>query len=135
MTNARSSEESTVIATYSTRRDAEVAKDYLSDEGIQTFVSTDDAGGMHPQMQRPHGVKLVGMSSIAPEAREMLEEVGLLPSSGEADPPEDRPRQDQEEELTSSTDRSTFKTGFSVLMAIFIIGVVGAVLGLLFFVL
>lgn len=135
MTNARSSEESAVIATFSTRRDAEVAKDYLDDEGIQTFVSSDDAGGMHPQMQRPHGVKLVGMSSIAPEAREMLEQAGLFPPPGAADTPEQRPGQDQAEDLTFSTERSTFKTGFSVLKAIFIIGFVGVVLGMLFYVL
>lgn len=135
MTNARSSEESTVIATYSSRRDAGMAKNRLEEAGIQAFISADDAGGMHPQMQRPHGVKLVGMSSIAPEAREVLEEAGLLPSSGEADSPQQRSRPDHPEDLTFSTEQSTFTTGFSVLVAIFIIGLVGAILGLLFFVL
>lgn len=133
MTTDRSSEETAVIATYTTRRDAEVAKDYLDDQGIQTFVSTDDAGGMHPQLQRPHGVKLLGMSSVAQDAYTMLEEVGLLPEAGQET--SDPQRKTQEEDVTFSTEQSTFKTGYSVLMAIFIIGFVGAVLALLFFVL
>lgn len=72
---------STIIATYSTRRDADVAHDYLDDADIETFVSSDDAGGMHPQMQRPNGVKLVGMSETAQRARRILDEADLLPEA------------------------------------------------------
>lgn len=79
MTNARDTEETTVLVTYSTRRDAEMARDYLADADIQAFVSSDDAGGMYPQMQRPHGVKLLGMSGTAQRARSLLEDAGLLP--------------------------------------------------------
>lgn len=79
MSNGRSSEETTVFAIYSRRRDAEVAQEYLRDKNIETFVQSDDAGGMHPQMQRPHGVKLVGMSSAAQDAYEALNEADLLP--------------------------------------------------------
>lgn len=68
-----------MFAIYSTRRDAEVAREYLQRENIEAFVQADDAGGMHPQMQRPHGVKLVGMSSAAQDAYEVLDEAGLLP--------------------------------------------------------
>jgi len=50
-----SSEERTVFAVYSTRRAAEVAQEHLKDEDIEAFVQSDDAGGMHPQLQRPHG--------------------------------------------------------------------------------
>jgi hypothetical protein len=80
MTNARDTEETTVLATYSSRRDAEMARDYLADADVRAFVSSDDAGGMHPQMQRPHGVKLVGMSGSAQRARSLLDEAGLLPA-------------------------------------------------------
>ena len=45
---------------HSTRRDAEVAKEYLQDQDIEMSVRADDAGGMHPQLWRPHGVKLAG---------------------------------------------------------------------------
>lgn len=84
MTPSRTEERTTVVATFSSRRDAEVARDYLADTAIRTFVSSDDAGGMHPQMQRPHGVKLVGMEEEAQEARERLDEADLLPA-GEDD--------------------------------------------------
>jgi hypothetical protein len=77
------SEETTILATYTARRDAEMARDYLDDAGIRTFVRADDAGGMHPQLQRAHGVKLVGMRGVAPRAREMLAEADLLPDEGE----------------------------------------------------
>ncbi len=79
MSNGRSSEETTVFAIYPTRRDAEVAQEYLRDKNIDAFVQSDDAGGMHPQMQRPNGVKLVGMSSAAQDAYEVLNEADLLP--------------------------------------------------------
>lgn len=76
-------EETTILATYPNRRNAEVARDYLDDAGIRSFVRADDAGGMHPQLQRAHGVKLVGMRGVAPRAREMLAEAHLLPDEGE----------------------------------------------------
>lgn len=79
MSGAPDTEKTAVLATYTTRRDAEMARDYLADADIQSFVKTDDAGGMHPQLQRPHGVKLVGMSGTAHRARSVLEDAGLLP--------------------------------------------------------
>ncbi|MFB6248449.1 MAG: hypothetical protein ABEL97_07760 [Salinibacter sp.] len=90
MTQTPPPEETAIFATYTTRRDAEVARDYLDDAGIRTFVRADDAGGMHPQLQRAHGVKLVGMRGAAPRAREMLAGADLLPDDGEraASPPE-----------------------------------------------
>ena len=86
MSNPLDTEETTVLATYPTRRDAEMARDYLADADVQTFVSSDDAGGMHPQMQRPHGVKLVGLRGTAQRARSLLDEADLLPEGGTVDP-------------------------------------------------
>lgn len=86
MANGHDTEETTVLATYSTRRDAEMARDHLADADIRAFVSSDDAGGMHPQLQRPHGVKLVSMSGTAQRARTLLDEAGLLPP-GDEEPP------------------------------------------------
>ena len=83
MANGRDTEETTILATYLTRRDAEMARDYLADADIRTFVSSDDAGGMHPQMQRPNGVKLLDMSGTAQRARSLLEEASLLPEGDE----------------------------------------------------
>jgi len=82
MTSSRSAENTTILATYSTRRDTEITRDCLEEEGIRSFVSANDAGGVHPQLQRPHGVKLVGMQSAAQDAHEVLEGAGLLPQSG-----------------------------------------------------
>jgi hypothetical protein len=79
MTNAQDTGETTVLATYSARRTAEMARDFLADADIQAFVSSDDAGGMYPQMQRPQGVKLVGMGGTAQRARSLLDDAGLLP--------------------------------------------------------
>ena len=56
----QSDEETMVFAIYSARRDAEVAKEHLQDQDIETSVRADGAGGMHPQLWRPHGVKLAG---------------------------------------------------------------------------
>ncbi|WP_263784879.1 hypothetical protein [Salinibacter grassmerensis] len=90
MPRDRSTEKTTVFAIYSTRRDAEVAKEYLRESDIEAFVQADDAGGMHPQMQRPHGVKLVGMSGAAQDAYEALDVADLLPQpvEGQAEPDE-----------------------------------------------
>jgi len=92
MTNVPDSEETTILATYVTRRDAEMARDYLEEAGVRTFVRADDAGGLHPQLQRPHGVQLVGMSGATQRARALLDEADLLPDDElEAPAPESAP--------------------------------------------
>jgi hypothetical protein len=91
MTSVPDTEKTAILATYTTRRDAEMARDCLADADIQSFVKSDDAGGMHPQLQRPHGVKLVGMSGTVERARSILEDAGLLPddrTGGAASDPE-----------------------------------------------
>lgn len=105
MTPDRSNEETTVFAIYSARRDAEVAKEYLQDQDIETFVRADDAGGMHPQLQRPHGVKLVGLNSAAQDAYEALDAADLLPQTVEDRPdPEEKRRAETAEPLTFSME-------------------------------
>jgi hypothetical protein len=42
---------------------------------------------MYPQMQRPHGVKLVGMRGTAQRARSLLEDAGLLPEDDDRPAP------------------------------------------------
>ena len=110
MSNGRSSEETTVFAIYSTRRDAEVAKEYLQEADIEAFVQSDDAGGMHPQMQRPHGVKLVGMSSAAQDAYEVLNGADLLPQTVEERSEEQEPREDDEAAALTFSMRGTAGT-------------------------
>ena len=69
MTREMSSEDTRVVATYSARHDAEVAKSYLEDVGIASFVVADD---VHPPIQLTGGVRLFVMSGEADHAREAL---------------------------------------------------------------
>ena len=78
-----SSRQTTVIASYWTRRDAEIARDHLEEAGISAFVRADDAGGMHPELQWSQGVRLVVLGSAARHALEALQEANLLPRSQE----------------------------------------------------
>jgi hypothetical protein len=116
-----SADETTVFAIYSTRRDAEMAKEYLREADIETFVRADDAGGMHPQMQRPHGVKLVGMQSAAQDAYEALDEANLLPQPVE---------QRDEEEAGGTADLTMSMGGLAGTL-----GAVAVLLVLLYFLL
>lgn len=83
MNNFLDDEESVILATYPTRRDAEAARDLLGDADIQSFVRTDDGGGAYPQLQQSNGVKLVGMRGEGEQARSVLAEAGLLPDGEE----------------------------------------------------
>jgi hypothetical protein len=118
----RSADETTVFAIYSTRRDAEVAKEYLQESDIEAFVQADDAGGMHPQMQRPHGVKLVGMQSAAQDAYEALDDANLLPQPVE--------QRDEEVEAAEPADLTMSMGGLAGTL-----GAVAVLLILLYFLL
>lgn len=54
MSRDLSQEETVVVAAYPSRHDAEMAKDFLLDQGIHTFVVADD---VHVQMQLLYDVK------------------------------------------------------------------------------
>lgn len=118
MSASQADDRSTIIATYSTRRDADIARDYLDDADIDTFVSSDDAGGMHPEMQRPNGVKLIGMSNVASRARSILDEAELLPDDG-GDPVH---AGDQEPGIEDSPSRWLFTGVAIVIVALVILG-------------
>lgn len=75
----------TIVAMYPTRRDAEMAQDLLNDEGIRALITADDAGGMHPQLQPAHGVKLRVLEHQAEAAHAALADAGLLPEGAGAD--------------------------------------------------
>ncbi|MEM8484103.1 MAG: hypothetical protein AAF564_01080 [Bacteroidota bacterium] len=67
-----------VVSTFLSRMEAEVAREYLADMNVEAFVSADDAGGMHPQLQQVHGVKLMVLDSQAESAYALLQEANLL---------------------------------------------------------
>lgn len=72
------SEETTIVAMYSTRHDAEIAKSFLEDHGIDAFVVADD---VHVPLQVTEGARLIVMQSKAERAHEALADVRLLPDS------------------------------------------------------
>ena len=82
-------EESAVVAIYPSRHEASISQSYLQDNHIDTIISADDAGGMHPQLQYTQGVKLLALSSVAYKAYNLLEEAGLLPEKLGKEPRED----------------------------------------------
>ncbi len=78
MQDQLASDKTIVVTTFPSRMDAEVAREYLADMDIEAYVSADDAGGMHPQLQQVHGVNLVVMDSQAENAYALLHEAKLL---------------------------------------------------------
>ncbi len=104
MSNAYDTEQTVVVATYASRRNAEIARDYLIAADIQSFVSADDAGGMHPQLQRPHGVKVITMEEGAEQAHEELASADLLPETTEATRPESGEEASEDVSLTFSME-------------------------------
>jgi len=83
MTQDPSSEHTAVVANYPARHYAEIAKDFLGDQGIDAFVTGDD---VHVPVQMTEGVRVFVMESRAKEAYEALEGAGLLPDSIMGDP-------------------------------------------------
>ena len=53
------SEEIVVIKTFANEIEANMAQQVLQESGVRAFVSTDDAGGMEPHLQRTNGVRLL----------------------------------------------------------------------------
>jgi len=80
----RDSERTTLLATYPSRRDAEVARNRLETHDISSFVTADDAGGMHVEMQLTNGVKLLVLEGDAREAHEILQDANMLSDAAPA---------------------------------------------------
>lgn len=65
-------DEAVVVEKFFTRLEAEMAAGVLESEGIQAFVSADDAGGAYPPLQHLRGVRLIVFPEDADRAREIL---------------------------------------------------------------
>ena len=65
-------DEAVVVEKFSTRFEAEMAAGLLEAEGIQTFISADDAGGAYPPLQYVRGVRLIVFPEDETRAREIL---------------------------------------------------------------
>ena len=79
-------DDAVVLEKFSSRMEAQMAAGLLEAEGINTFISADDAGGIYPPLQFFLGVRLI----VAPEderrAREILAD---WRQAGELEGPED----------------------------------------------
>jgi len=66
----------TVLRTYGSEMEAEMAAAMLGAYGVEALVTTDDAGGMYPQMAQLRGIKLLVWEKDLEEARALLEAEG-----------------------------------------------------------
>ncbi len=126
MTSDISSEETAVVATYTNRHDAEVAKSFLEDQGIASFVVADD---VHPPIQLTEGVRLFVMSEEAQNARIALEDAKMV---GDLAPEEDdvSPRSDDVDVEVSRPARLTawlYVAGFLLIVVAIIAGLLFSV--------
>jgi hypothetical protein len=71
-----------VVGTYLTAIDADLARTVLEAEGIECMIRSDDCGGLRPHLWM-HGVELLVRSEDAPRAVRILED-----TSGPAAPPD-----------------------------------------------
>lgn len=62
------------IKIFNSRMEAEMAKSYLESNGIQSYVSSDDAGQMYPSTQMVGGVLLMVEKEDKNLALELLEQ-------------------------------------------------------------
>lgn len=69
-----SHDDAVVVEKFTSRMEAELAAGLLEAEGIQAFVSADDAGGAYPQLQYLRGVELIVFPEDEERAREILAE-------------------------------------------------------------
>lgn len=77
------SDDTVVLARFHYRHEAELAHGYLQDAGIPAGLFIDDAGGMEVGLAFANPARLVVHRDRAVEAREILENAGVL--DGEAD--------------------------------------------------
>ena len=132
MVDDQSTEKTAVVAIYSTRRDAEIARDRLEDEAIRASIVADDAGGAHPELQLTHGIKLVVLGGRAHDARETLKDAGMLPERRpvHAEAQSRLSREERGEDLTFSTEGGLWAAVSWGYIATFFLVIVVIVLGL-----
>lgn len=62
-----------VLKTFISEFEAEIAKGILEEEGIKSYISSDDTGGMRPHLQLTLGVRLIVMEKDLQRAEEILD--------------------------------------------------------------
>lgn len=72
------SEDTVILARFHYRHEAELAHGYLQDAGIPSGLFIDDAGGMEVGLAFANPARLVVNKNRVEEAREILENAGVL---------------------------------------------------------
>jgi hypothetical protein len=70
--------ETTVLAHFHYRHEAEIAQGYLNDAGIRSALFADDGGGMYVGMAFSRPVRLLVRKGEEQAAREVLVDSGML---------------------------------------------------------
>jgi hypothetical protein len=60
------------VRTFSSRIDADLARELLEQQGIRAYVSADDAGGIDPALQLTQGVSLIVLEHDLARSRRIL---------------------------------------------------------------
>jgi hypothetical protein len=67
-------DELVAVRTFESRIDADMAKEILEQQGIQAYVSADDAGGLDPALQLVQGARVIVRQQDLEEASRVLVE-------------------------------------------------------------
>jgi len=67
-----------VVATFDRRHEAETAQGFLTDAGIESAISADDAGGADLGLSFTRTAKLLVLDGDEERAREVLEDAGVI---------------------------------------------------------
>ena len=71
------SDELVTVKIFSNEIEASMAGQMLEQSGVKCFVSSDDAGGMEPQLQMTMGVRLVVSRADAERSLEILKTLDI----------------------------------------------------------
>ena len=84
-------DDAVVLEKFYNRLEADMAAGLLEAEGIQAFVSADDAGGTYPPLQYLRGVRLIVCSEDEARARDILADWRQAQEQGGPQIPQHRP--------------------------------------------
>jgi hypothetical protein len=65
-------DELTIVATFATRAEADLAQERLANEGVDAFVFDEMTSGLMPYVTNPSGIRLRVPTEQADKAREIL---------------------------------------------------------------
>lgn len=126
MTRDLSISETTVVATYASRQDAEIAKTQLADHDILALITADD---VHPPLQMTEGVKLRVLDHKAEQALNILDvDAKPVPADSGMEMPDAEMHSDDEADLAFSRNGFvqatawTYVAAFLLMVAVIVAG-------------